>query len=197
MSKLVEEFLKENRVNENSFDINSPISSSKDCINAFWYIQEQISIMANKITEVITSDSMRINYPIKESQEQVLAEYKSTTEEILGAERRVRIVIQNLLTYLEQRPDEPVGSLEPACNRVRRNVVLVDDEISDYQSLKGIKPEITLTCQIFFKAITDFNGIIEDFNTHNERIVEENPALRNQIEVFGPVENLRNYVPIV
>jgi hypothetical protein len=182
-SKLFEEILRES----NNFNINTPISSSKDCIDAFWYIEDQISIMANELIRLITNSSMREQYSIKESLTDILHDYKQTTETINLANNRVDEIIGKLRIYLKQRPDEEVQDLNPSKEDINDEVNLVDKRILRYQS--GIKPDISFYCNIFYKTIEKFNGIIDDFNTHNQKI---NPNRKNEIE---HEKKNKNYIP--
>jgi hypothetical protein len=189
--KLFEAIIKQSFQTTSHFNINSPIFTPKDCINAFRYIEEQISLMANEIAGLLTSVSMRENYPIKESNDKVIREYRKQKSVIDGANKRIDKVINNLKIYLKQSPNEEVRNLDPAKNTVNRNIKFVDDELSIYNA-NAIEPhiDVTINCNVFYNTIKKFNRIIDEFNNHNHTI---NPSRTDNIE---HIENIKNFTQL-
>jgi len=197
-SALFEAVIKQGFQTTSHFNINSKISSPEDCINAFWYIEEQISIMANEIAKLMTSELMRNSYPINESYDQVLNDYKKVKLKIENAKERVDLVINNLKRYLEEQKEKTdkqlVTSLDAACDSVKEEVILVDNKIAQYRP-GLVKIDISLNCLIFYKTIEKFNDVINDFNTYNQNVKNNEPRFSNYNVHFDNIENLKNYSP--
>jgi len=185
-------------ITKSGFNINTfTINTLDDCNEAFLFIEDEISDIANDIANIFSEYSTQETLQLKEGHIEVVRKHQETSKSIMKAYDRIIVFLSKINDYLQQeKVPKKLFSLNSKYEEICIDVESIDKRILSYYKNHRFLPEITNELTLFYNAVEKYNQYIDIFDKRNEFVIKNILEYRNYRKpVLNKVENLKNFRP--